>query len=134
MVQKEVADRLVAQPGGRDFGILAVVMGSVFRIKTVRKVPPTVFWPRPDVDSAVVSLTPDGDWPDVEFADFVETVKALFGHRRKKLRTLWRNLYGGEVQDVDDLLSGAGIDPECRPEQIDPAQWRRLAELAHRRN
>lgn len=133
MVQKEVAERLVAQPGGRDYGILAVVMGSVFRIKTLRTVPPNVFWPRPDVDSAVVSLVPVGNWPAEEFSDLVETVKALFGQRRKKLRSLWRKLYGGQIPEVDKLLAGAGVDPESRPEQIDPAGWRRLAKLVPRR-
>ncbi len=133
MVQKEVAERLVAEPGGRDYGILAVVMGSVFRIQSLRSVPPNVFWPRPDVDSAVVSLVPEGDWPEDEFSILVETVKALFGQRRKKLRTLWRKLYGGEIAEVDQLLSGAGIDPENRPEQIDPAGWRSLAALAPRK-
>jgi 16S rRNA (adenine1518-N6/adenine1519-N6)-dimethyltransferase len=133
MVQKEVAERLVAEPGGKDFGILAVVMGSVFRIKILRNVPPNVFWPRPEVESAVVSLVPFGDWPDAEFAGFVDTVKALFGQRRKKLRSMWRSLYGGSSLEVYALLSGAGVDPEYRPEQIDPAGWRRLAALAPRR-
>jgi len=133
MVQKEVAERLVASPGGRDYGILAVVMGSVFRIKILRNVPPNVFWPRPEVDSAVVSLVPEGSWPESEFEIFVDTVKTLFGQRRKKLRSLWRNMYGGEGQDLDRLLAGAGVDPEHRPEQIDPAGWRRLAALAPRR-
>lgn len=133
MVQKEVAERLVAEPGGRDYGILAVLMGSVFRIKILRTVPPNVFWPRPEVYSAVVSLVPDGHWTRDEFEVFSDIVKALFGQRRKKLRSLWRSLYGGDGPEVDRLLTGAGVDPECRPEQIDPAGWRRLAGLAPRR-
>lgn len=133
MVQKEVAERLAARPGGKDFGILAVVMGSVFEIRTLRPVPPSVFWPRPDVDSAVISLTPGELWPDDEFEAFVPLVKALFGQRRKKLRSLWRNLYGGDVSEIESLFAQAGVDPDARPEQVDTAAWRRLSALAPRR-
>ena len=133
MVQKEVAERLVAEPGGKDYGILAVVMGSIFRIRTLRPVPPTVFWPRPEVDSAVISLTPGGAWPDEEFQAFVGVVKTLFGQRRKKLRTLWKNLYGSDASETESIFARAGVDPDARPEQVDPVAWRRLSALAPRR-
>ena len=127
MVQKEVAERLVATPGGKDFGILAVVLGSVFEIRIVRTVPASVFWPRPDVASAVVQLVPTGDWSDQEFAVFTETVKTLFGQRRKKLRNQLRQHYGLENEAVDALGARLGIDLEQRPEQCSAADFRRLA-------
>lgn len=134
MVQKEVAERLVAEPGGKDYGILAVVMGAVFDIRIRRTVPPTVFWPRPEVESAVVSLTPGGGWKESDYRRLVELARALFGKRRKKLRTLWRTLYGGSAAEAEETLGAAGVDPDHRPEQIDAAGWRRLVDLTAGRN
>jgi len=127
MVQKEVADRLVASPGGKDFGILAVVLGSVFEIRIVRKVPASVFWPKPDVASAVVRLVPTESWPDQEFAVFTKTVKTLFGQRRKKVRNQLRQHYGLDNDAVNDLANSLGIDVERRPEQCTADEFRRLA-------
>lgn len=133
MVQKEVAERLVAEPGGKDYGILAVVLGSLFEIRVLRSVPNSVFWPRPEVESAVVRLTPSDPWPDDEVEGFMAVVKDLFGQRRKKLRTLWRNLYGTGVSEIEEIFAQAGVDPDARPEQVDPGAWRRLSALAPRR-
>jgi len=127
MVQKEVAERLVATPGGKDYGILAVVLGSVFDIRVVRTVPANVFWPRPEVESAVVQLVPGVDWPDHEFEVFKTTVKTLFGQRRKKLRNQLRQHFGLDTATVDALAQQVAVDVECRPEQCAPADFRRLA-------
>jgi len=138
MVQKEVAERMVATPGGKDFGILAVVLGSVFDIRIVRTVPSSVFWPRPDVASAVVQLVPtghSGDWDDDEFSVFTQTVKTLFGQRRKKLRNQLRHHFDLDSEAVDALTSALGIDAERRPEQCSAEEFRRLsAALAQREN
>ena len=120
MVQKEVAERMIATPGGKDFGILAVVLGSVFDIKLVRTVSSSVFWPKPDVESAIVRLVPkafqaDEIWEDEEFKTFTATVKTLFGQRRKKLRNQLRQHF--------DM----GIDVDRRPEQCSGTDFRRLA-------
>ncbi len=128
MVQKEVAERMVATPGGKDFGILAVVLGSVFEIQIVRTVPASVFWPKPDVASAIVRLVPTGRWEDYEFEVFTNTVKTLFGQRRKKLRNQLRQHYGLDSAAVDALTSRLGIDAERRPEQCSAEDFRRLAQ------
>lgn len=133
MVQKEVAERLTAAPGGRDYGILAVVLGSVFEIKVVRKVAPSVFWPRPEVDSAVVRLLPRGRWLSDEFHHLTAVVKTLFGQRRKKLRTQLRVHYGLDSAAVDALSAESGVDLDHRPEQIDPEGFARLAEALPRK-
>lgn len=127
MIQKEVAERLVAEPGGRDYGVLSVVLGSVFAIRQVRTVPASVFWPRPQVQSAVVSLTPAGDMGDAEFARFREVVKRLFGQRRKTLAAQLRAQFGLDGETAVRLAREQGLDPESRPEQIAPEGFRRLA-------
>ena len=127
MVQKEVAERMVATPGGRDYGILAVVLGSLFDIKITRTVPAAVFWPRPEVASAVVRLVPSQTWDDNEYRRFVATVKTLFGQRRKKLRTQLRAHFNLSSDQVDRLTAGIGLDPEKRPEQIEAPMLRKLA-------
>ena len=133
MIQKEVAERLIAAPGGRDYGVLAVVLGSVFTIRLVRTVPATVFWPRPLVQSAVVSLTPSGDMADEEFAHFREVAKSIFGQRRKKLASQLRARFGLAGPAAEALARAAGLDPEMRPEQITPDGYRRLARLLERK-
>ncbi len=127
MVQKEVAGRLTAAPGSRDYGVLSVVLGSVFDIETVRNVPPEVFWPRPEVASAVVRMLPGEPWPDDEFTAFVRTVRLAFGQRRKKLRSVLRRRFGYDAMEVDKVAGEADIDPDLRPEQLDRRMWRRLA-------
>jgi 16S rRNA (adenine1518-N6/adenine1519-N6)-dimethyltransferase len=126
MVQKEVAERLVATPGGKDFGILAVVLGSLFEIRVVRTVPASVFWPRPEVASAVICLVPGEPWDDEEFAVFAATVKTLFGQRRKKLRNQLRQHYGLDNDAVEALAAELDLDLEQRPEQCSAADFRRL--------
>jgi len=127
MVQKEVAERLTATPGGRDYGILAVVLGSLFEIRLVRTVPSTVFWPRPEVASAIVRLVPGEVWEDAEYHQFTAVVKTLFGQRRKKLRTQLRAHFQLEGAEVDDLCKPIDLNPDLRPEQIEASQLRQLA-------
>jgi 16S rRNA (adenine1518-N6/adenine1519-N6)-dimethyltransferase len=134
MIQKEVAERLTAAPGGRDYGVLAVLLGSVFDIRLVRTVPANVFWPRPQVQSAVVSLTPSGDMPAAEFEHLRDVVKKIFGQRRKKVASQLRTQFGLEPAAAEALARAAGLDPEMRPEQIPPDAYRRLARLLERKD
>jgi len=134
MVQKEVAERLAATPGGRDYGILAVVLGSVFEVKIMRGVSASVFWPKPEVESAIIRLIPRGEWPQTEFKNFTRVVKTLFGQRRKKLRTQLRGHFSLSPAEADDLTARVGVDPDSRPEQIDPEGFRRLAEALIRKD
>lgn len=127
MVQKEVAERMAARPGGKDYGILAVVLGSVFEIAVVRQVPATVFWPRPAVASAIIRLLPGPSWDDEEFHWFARTVKLMFGQRRKKLRTQLKFHFDLDSARVEAITAAAGVDPDDRPEAIDRAGFRRLA-------
>ncbi|MBU0742911.1 ribosomal RNA small subunit methyltransferase A [bacterium] len=128
MVQLEVARRLASSPGGREYGVLSVLLGALFRIEVVRQVPPAVFWPRPDVMSAVVSLAPRaGSWPDDEYRRFKALVKKLFQQRRKQMGKILRQLYGVPEAASDGWLARAGIDPGDRPEHISRGALRMLA-------
>lgn len=127
MVQKEVADRLVAAPGSRDYGVLGVVMGSLFAIELVRTVPASVFWPQPEVVSAVVRLVPRGGWSDAEYGPFLSTVKTLFQQRRKQLGSALRRLMDLSDEQVAEVTAAAGIDPVLRAEQVPADRWRALA-------
>jgi 16S rRNA (adenine1518-N6/adenine1519-N6)-dimethyltransferase len=128
MVQREVAERLVAAPGGRDYGVLAVVLGSLFTVDLVRAVPAKVFWPQPDVSSAVVRLTPQEPWPAAEKQLFKAVVKKCFEQRRKKMSTILRERFGMAESGVASLTATAGCDPNQRPEDLDHGTWRRLAQ------
>lgn len=130
MVQHEVAQRLTADPGSRAYGVLAVLLGSLFEIEVVRQVPPAVFWPRPEVTSAVVRLVPgDTDWSPEAFERFRALVRKLFQQRRKKVGKLLRQLHGVSEATARDWLERADIDPGDRPEHISREAFRTLAAM-----
>ncbi len=133
MVQKEVAERMIADCGSRDYGILAVVLGSIFDIQIIRTVPSAVFWPKPDVESAVVQLVPKGSWSDEEYSHFLAVVKVLFQQRRKKLRTQLRSHFKLDPQSMEAVASQGDIDVEKRPEHLEAEAWRRMAKLLPRK-
>jgi len=131
-VQKEVAGRLLANPSGRTYGPLSVIVQALATVRRIAAVPPQAFWPRPAVDSTMVRLDPDPDRRQRigDVTHFVGVVKACFSHRRK---TLGHNLTVAYGQGVADrVLTGGQIESRTRPEQLDPTSWvelaRRLAE------
>jgi 16S rRNA (adenine1518-N6/adenine1519-N6)-dimethyltransferase len=122
LVQLEVAERLAATPGTKAYGIPSVKRAWWADAAVLRKVAPSVFVPRPRVDSAVVALRrhPAAGTEDERRAVF-DLVEAGFGQRRKMLR---RSL-AGRATALD--LEAAGIDPAARAEELDLAAWSRLA-------
>lgn len=127
MVQREVADRLAADPGSRTWGLPSLKVTYWARADVVGKVPASVFIPRPRVESALVRIVrrPEpavaGD-PDPLFA----LARQAFSQRRKMLR---RSL-AGRVDDA--AFSAAGVRPEARPEELDVDAWARLRDAAGR--
>ena len=123
MVQREVGERLAATPGSKAYGAVSVKVAWSAAAKVLGKVPPSVFFPQPKVDSALVMLERhehelgDRHERDTVFA-FVE---AGFATRRKMLR----NTLAGLVDDTG--FTAAGIDPTDRAERLDLAAWRKLA-------
>jgi len=126
MVQREVAERLVAAPGSRAYGGVSVRIAFYAHAKIVGMVPRTVFVPAPKVDSALVELVrrdaPPVDVPSTE--RLFELVRAGFAHRRKMLRRTLPAVLG---EGTTTLLRVAGIDPRARPESLGLAEWAALA-------
>lgn len=128
LVQREVADRLAAEPGSRDYGALSVNVQAVARVEFVAPVPAGAFRPPPKVESAIVRISPR-EAPVVAPADeepFRVLVQQLFGMRRKQMRRIVRSVARLGAAESDAVLARAGIDPEARPETLDPAAFARL--------
>jgi 16S rRNA (adenine1518-N6/adenine1519-N6)-dimethyltransferase len=130
-VQWEIAERLLARPGTKDYGALSVLVQSLADVETVRhRVPPTVFWPRPQVASAIVCIR-----PSIAKREHVGDVlrlrhflRDLYTQRRKNLRGALAGLPSGRRKktDVDQKLAELGIDPRVRAEELDIEQHLRL--------
>jgi 16S rRNA (adenine1518-N6/adenine1519-N6)-dimethyltransferase len=129
-VQWEIAERLMAKPGTKDYGALAILVQSLADIELLRKLPATVFWPRPQVSSAIIRIWPSPTKraliPDpMRFRHFL---RDLYAHRRKNLR-------GGllsfpdkpwDKPAVDRKLADLGLDGNCRAETLDRVTHLRL--------
>ena len=128
LVQKEVADRVIAAPGTADYGALSVGVQAVAKAERLFGVPAGAFRPRPQVDSAVLRLRPAAA-PLVDSEarpGFRRLVVGLFGFRRKQLIRGLRELTGWDAGRVGKVLERVGLDPIVRPESLDPAQFARL--------
>jgi len=131
MLQREVADRLVAPPGGKEYGVLTALIGHRAAAERILKLPPGAFRPPPKVQSALVRLTFHAPSPAVrDEAVLHALVKALFSRRRKTLANALRAypLPGG--LEPGDLLARAGLDGRRRPETLALAELARLADGA----
>lgn len=131
MMQWEVAERLVAEPGQDAYGSLSVFVQYYSQPKIVSKVPSTAFFPRPHVDSALVKIIPRHE-PAVEVDDdtlFFAAVRAAFNQRRKMLRNALADVGGIDLSkpEVIAALSQAQIDPKRRGETLDLTEFARLA-------
>ena len=128
MVQKEVALRLTALPGGKDYGRLTVMMNRVFESQFVFDVAPEAFTPPPKVWSSVVAfkLRPVPLGPKVDEAAFAALVRQAFSQRRKTLRNALKGLC------PESLIEQASLDPEVRPEQVSVESFVQLAALAEK--
>ena len=119
MVQKEVAERMTAAPGGKEYGALSVAMQYYTEPELAFIVPPDCFIPRPSVDSAVV-VCKNRTTPPVDVCDeklFFKVVKAAFSLRRKMLSNALKNM-GITAQQAQEWLALAGIDPKRRGETL----------------
>jgi len=132
-IQKELADRIVARPGTKDYGSLSIWMQSQCQVEIVRSMPPTAFWPRPKVTSAILHVTLDdalrGRIPDREF--FHDFIRAMFFHRRKLLRSELLSAFKKRLTkpEADRILDRMGFEPTVRAEQLDVDTMLALAEV-----
>ena len=127
MVQKEVADRLAAQPGSKIYGVPSVkaaFYGDVSRAGTIGK---HVFWPAPNIESGLVRIDVSETAPRSVRDSIFPLVDAAFAQRRKTLRSTLAGIYGSAAA-AEDALRAAGIDPGLRGEKLTVADFIRLGE------
>ena len=124
MLQKEVALRLAAGPRSKDYGILGLVVQSQYRVEYLRTIPASVFLPQPEVDSALLRLTPRaaGELPDFDRELFLTLVRRGFSQRRKQLGKLIKK----EVDDWPHAAAEIGASAQTRAEELSLQQWVRL--------
>lgn len=125
MFQKEVAERITAQPNSKSYGRLSVIAQITCKIKTLFNLNPNCFVPAPKIWSTVLLFTPLEKIPAPEIMQKVERITELaFGQRRKMLRQSLKS-----IPDLDKLCDRVGIEPTWRAENISPEQFLALAEL-----
>ena len=126
MLQKEVVDRMAAEPGSKVYGRLSVMLQLACRVEPLFTVPPGAFRPPPKVDSAVVRLVPLAleQLPDADPERIYTIVKAAFTQRRKTLSNALKN-----VMDSSAIIA-ADVDPKARAETLSPHDYVRLAKVA----
>lgn len=132
-IQKELADRVVARPGTKDYGSLSVWLQSQATAEILRVLPREVFWPRPKVSSAFVRVRFDRQLRQRigDYAFFHRFARAMFLHRRKFVRAELLSVVKGLLDKprVDRVLTEAGIDPQRRAEQLSVEEFIRLSRV-----
>lgn len=128
MVQKEVADRMVAKPHTKDYGSLTLFVGFYTEPQIMMKVPKTVFMPQPKIDSSVIRLNVKKDLPDTNRDSYFKLVRAAFSKRRKTLINAL-STYGLEAdkEEIREALRRAGIEETVRGEDLHMDDYIRLA-------
>ncbi len=118
MVQREAGERFVAGPGSKAYGAVSLLVAYHCESKLLGKVPASVFWPVPKVESLLVRLTRRPAVVDVEGAELMRVVRAGFSQRRKTIRNTLASGLGMEVGEVEAALARAGVDPGARAESL----------------
>ncbi len=136
-IQKELAERMMAVPSTKDYSALSIWMQSQCDIELVRIMAPTVFWPRPKVDSAIIHVRVNEEKrariPDLAF--FHEFVRSMFFHRRKFLRSVLVAAMKKRLgkPEIDEVMEEMGFNADTRAEQLDVDTMLRLCEAVRRR-
>lgn len=127
MVQKEVADRITAQPGGKEYGILSIAIQVSAEVQRLFDVQPSAFWPQPKVTSTVLKLR-IRPFPGLEVQEqaLLKVAKAAFGQRRKTLLNTLSAGLGISKGEMADVLKGAGIENSLRAEDISILEYQQI--------
>ncbi len=128
MVQEEVAERLCASAGTPEYGAITAMIALKAECKIVKRVPRTMFYPRPNVDSAVVKFTFNGGIEVTDKAKYKKVVHAAFSSRRKTLENNLVNSFGLTRARAQEILTDCGIDLKARGETLTPEQFSRLSD------
>jgi len=132
-VQKEVAQRITASPGQKHYGTLSIYLAATGDVKTIRLLKPTVFWPEPEVNSAMVSFIRRKTKASriKNFELFRNVVHLFMQHRRKMLKTCTKFATGklAEISNWPEIFRQCSIDPTRRPDQLSPETYIAIANL-----
>lgn len=132
MLQKEVAHRLIAEPGSSNYGALSVFSHYYTHGKVLFNVSNKVFWPRPKIGSAVIKLQPRKRiLTDDEEKMFWLIVQGVFQQRRKTIQNNLARLLPALKDSINDLLEAVSIEPLARPEHLSVRQFAKLARIAY---
>lgn len=132
MVQSEVADRLVAEPGSKVYGVPSAKLAWFCQARRIGSVPPSVFWPVPNVDSGLVALTRREPPQSTASREQVfAVIDAAFAQRRKMLRSALASTFGSSAM-AESALGVAGVDPQARGEVLNINDFVRIAEAMPR--
>lgn len=130
MIQKEVADRMVAGPGSKTYGALSVFVNFYSQPEILLKAPKTVFMPQPKIDSSVIKLNIKKDLPEVNKDTFFKLVKAGFSKRRKTiLNSLSSYGFDLDKEEIKTSLEKAGISPSERAENLSIEDFIKISEI-----
>jgi 16S rRNA (adenine1518-N6/adenine1519-N6)-dimethyltransferase len=129
MVQKEVADRMVAAPGSKVYGVPSVKLAWYATARAAGRVPPAVFWPVPNVDSGLVAFTRRTPPAGIDRRAVFAVVDAAFAQRRKTLRAALAGWAGGPAH-AEKILLSAGIKPQARGESLSVEEFAAIAAAA----
>jgi 16S rRNA (adenine1518-N6/adenine1519-N6)-dimethyltransferase len=135
-VQKEVAERMTAGPGNKCYGTLSIFLSAAGDLKTLRVLKPTVFWPQPKIDSAMISFVRSkykaGRIEDMEL--FSEVVRLFMNYRRKMLKGCVKFAKGrfAEINNWPEIFDKCSIEPTDRPEHIPPEGYIAIANLCRK--
>ncbi len=129
MVQREVAERMCASPGGKTYGILSVWVQLYARVVRTRPLARSIFYPRPNVDSTLVVLErlPEGEQPRISPERLRETIQAAFGQRRKTLANSLAAGLGLSRETAQAMVEALGLPANVRAERLEPGRFTQLA-------
>ena len=130
MVQKEVADRMLAPPGGKEYGLLSIAVQLAAEPLKLFEVSATAFYPQPKVKSAVVKLVLR-PYPGLEIEEsmLMRVAKAAFAQRRKTLLNTLSAGLGLTKNDISMVLQQAGIEPKQRAEELSISDYQKICQI-----
>ena len=134
-VQKEVAHRMAAEADSDDYGILSIFLAAMGQCRVLRKLSPKVFWPMPQVDSAMVRFDRDAkkvaEIHNIEL--FKQVVNLFMGHRRKMMKACVKYAQGklASVHNWQDIFTRAFVEPHHRPEELSAVDYVSIANLCN---
>ena len=127
LLQTEVAERIAAAPGGKNYGAISIAAGLAATTTVEREVGAKCFWPRPNVESSVIKMLfrPQAERAALPWIGLRAVTNAVFGSRRKILKNALKGLF--PEGNIGEILEELGLDPECRGETLRPEEFLRIA-------